>query len=126
MAGRNDVWELKQAAKWSLDLPERVRAVRALSGIAGQDALRALNEVKVTTVYEEIRNSCIEAIKSAHSASIAEKNIPGEKQEAVAPAKAPLRPRNAPAKKNKSAKRKPAQSTSRQSKKTDILRTKTL
>lgn len=59
-------WELKEAAKWSLDIKERKRAISELTEGYGAIALPALSEIKDTTVYEEIRSACIEAIKSAN------------------------------------------------------------
>ena len=58
-------WELKQAAKWSLSLQERIQAIQDLGSVFGKDALPALYEVKDTTVYEQVKAMCVEVIKSA-------------------------------------------------------------
>lgn len=58
-------WELKQAAKWSLQMHEKKRAIAKLLDDYGRGALPALSEIRETTVYEEIRKACADAIKSA-------------------------------------------------------------
>jgi hypothetical protein len=58
-------WELKQAAKWSLQVHEKKRAIAHLLHDYGRGALPALLEIRETTVYEEIKEACADAIKSA-------------------------------------------------------------
>jgi hypothetical protein len=62
------LWELKEAAKWSLSIEERKKAISDLVINYGENALEALSEVKDTTVHEEIKKACIEAIMSAKKA----------------------------------------------------------
>lgn len=62
-------WELKQAAKWSLNLPERIQAIQELGNLFGKDALPALHEVRDTTVHDQVKAMCIEVIKSAGKVS---------------------------------------------------------
>lgn len=57
-------WELKQAAKWASSVDERKKAVGDLSRNYGQDAIQALSEIRDVTVYEEIKQLCIDAIRS--------------------------------------------------------------
>lgn len=58
-------WELKEAAKWSLALDERKKAVAELISTYGEAALQVLSEIKDITVHDEIRKICMEAIMSA-------------------------------------------------------------
>jgi hypothetical protein len=68
MNGREDTfWELKQAAKWSLGLSERRRAINELAKTYRGGAIHALLEIKNTAVHEEIRQACMDAIKSVAS-----------------------------------------------------------
>lgn len=59
------MWELKEAAKWSLSLEERKKAVTDLINSYGEDAIQVLSEIRETTVYDEIRKACVEAMMSA-------------------------------------------------------------
>jgi hypothetical protein len=58
-------WQLKESAKWSLEVDERRRAIRALARGYGRDAIQAIEEIKDVSAYDEIKRACIEAIKSA-------------------------------------------------------------
>jgi hypothetical protein len=62
------LWELKEAAKWSLSIEERKKAISELVIKYGENALEALSEVKDTTVHEDVKKACIEAIMSAKKA----------------------------------------------------------
>jgi hypothetical protein len=61
-------WQLKESAKWSLEVDERRRAIRELVSGYGMDAIQAIEEVKDVSAYDEIKRACIEAIKSANNA----------------------------------------------------------
>jgi hypothetical protein len=61
-------WQLKESAKWSLEVDERRRAIRELVSGYGRDAIQAIEEVRDVSAYDEIRKACIEAIKSAKKA----------------------------------------------------------
>ena len=61
-------WQLKESAKWSLEVDERRRAIRELVSGYGRDAIQAIEEVKDVSAYDEIKRACIEAIKSAKKA----------------------------------------------------------
>lgn len=68
MTGKEDtLWELKQAAKWSLGLMERRDAIEQMARTYREGAIHALLEIKNTTVHDEIRQACIDAIKSVGS-----------------------------------------------------------
>src|SRR5262249_51219486 len=64
----NDVeetlWELKQAAKWSLGVEDRVRAVKEIARAYRGQGIPTLAEISVTAVHGEIRAACEEAIRS--------------------------------------------------------------
>jgi len=61
-------WELKESAKWSLDVRERRQAIEELASSYGRNAIEAISEIKDVSAYDEIRNACIAAIKSASRA----------------------------------------------------------
>ena len=61
-------WQLKESAKWSLEVDERRRAIRELARGYGSDAIQAIQEIKDVSAYDEIKSACIEAIKSAKKA----------------------------------------------------------
>jgi hypothetical protein len=61
-------WQLKESAKWSLEVDERRRAIKELVSGYGMDAIQAIEEVKDVSAYDEIKKACIEAIKSARNA----------------------------------------------------------
>jgi hypothetical protein len=71
------LWELKQTAKWSWDIEERKKAITDIAHDYGEEAIGVLSEIKDTTVYEEIRRACIDAITSAGKA----RDDPPEKQD---------------------------------------------
>jgi hypothetical protein len=54
--------ELKYTAKWSLKFEEKKRAIDELTYFAGK-AIPALTEIYNVTVYDEVKQACIEAIK---------------------------------------------------------------
>lgn len=58
-------WELKESAKWSLDVYERKQAIRELANSYGSEAIQSIVEIRDVAAYGEIRKACIEAIKSA-------------------------------------------------------------
>lgn len=58
-------WELKESAKWSLDVNERRRAIRQMANTYGKEAIQSIAEIRNVAAYDEIRNACIEAIKQA-------------------------------------------------------------
>lgn len=58
------VWELKESAKWSLDLNDRKRAIKLLASY-GPGAIQSIAEIRDVSAYEEIRKACIEAIRAA-------------------------------------------------------------
>jgi hypothetical protein len=90
MTGRDyDLWELKQAAKWSLDLSERIRAIEQLRNNFGEQAIEALSEIKETAVHDEIRSYCIEALKNAGRASVKETVIIVSEEPVAKPAAKP-------------------------------------
>jgi hypothetical protein len=62
-------WELKESAKWSLDVKERKRAIRELANSYGPSAMQSIAEIRDIAAYDEIRKACMEAIKSAAAAS---------------------------------------------------------
>jgi len=73
------LWELKEAAKWSLSLEERKKAIADLVNNYGENALPVLSEIKDTTVHEEIKKVCVEATMSAgkaHAEPAVKKEIP--------------------------------------------------
>jgi hypothetical protein len=84
-------WELKESAKWSLDVNERKHAIRQLAESYGPEAIQSIAEIRDISAYDDIKKVCIEAIKAA---SI---RRPGEKTNKSLPKKA---------KKRKKAKRK--------------------
>ncbi|HEU4605868.1 MAG TPA: hypothetical protein VFS46_06485 [Nitrososphaera sp.] len=53
--------ELKLAAKWSSDNYEKKQAVLQLLQ-CGDEALPAIKEVLAVTVYDDVKQTCIEAI----------------------------------------------------------------
>ncbi|GEM_PF-1921712 len=61
-------WQLKESAKWSLEVDERRRAIKELASGYGRDAIQAIEEVKDVSAYDEIKRACIEAIKSVKKA----------------------------------------------------------
>lgn len=68
------LWELKESAKWSLDVHERKQAIRELANTYGPEALKSIAEIRDVAAYGEIRKACIEAIKSA-SKGVTDKKI---------------------------------------------------
>ena len=57
-------YELKESAKWSLDVDERKKAIRLLASY-GPGAIQSIREIKDVTAYNEVKKACIEAIKTA-------------------------------------------------------------
>jgi hypothetical protein len=66
--------ELRYAAKWSPNIEEKKNAIRELASSFGERAIPVLNEIMGVTVYEEIKQACVEAIKTVREMS------PGQKQ----------------------------------------------
>ena len=65
-------YELKESAKWSLDVDERKRAIRTLAGY-GPIAIQSIAEIKDVAAYDEIKRACIEAIQTASGGSASRK-----------------------------------------------------
>ena len=65
-------WELKESAKWSLDVSERKKAIRLLASY-GPEAIDSIAEIKDVAAYDEIKRACIEAIKAASGRKTAPK-----------------------------------------------------
>jgi hypothetical protein len=78
-------WELKESAKWSLDVNERKHAIRQLAESYGPEATQSIAEIRDISAYDDIKKVCIEAIKAA---SI---RRPGEKTNKSLPKKAKKR-----------------------------------
>jgi hypothetical protein len=62
-------WELKEEAKWSLDVKERKKSIRMLADFYGPDAVQSIAEIRDVAAYDEIRKACIEAIRAVSSHS---------------------------------------------------------
>ncbi|MGI0037811.1 MAG: hypothetical protein ACRD99_05585 [Nitrososphaera sp.] len=60
----NRFWELKEAAKWSLDVNERKESIRMLAEYYGPQAVQSIAEIRDVAAYDEIRRVCIEAIRA--------------------------------------------------------------
>lgn len=60
-------WELKESAKWSLDVSERKNAIKQLAEYYGQDAIQSIAEIRDVAAYDEIRQACADAIKAETS-----------------------------------------------------------
>lgn len=65
LADSQEIRELKETAKWGMDR-EKKRAILALSRY-GNEGFSAIQEVLDLTVYPEIKQACIEAIRSVGS-----------------------------------------------------------
>lgn len=63
--GDEEFWDLKESAKWSLDVRERKRAIMQLANSYGLKAVQPITEIKEVAAYDELRKACIEAIKIA-------------------------------------------------------------
>jgi hypothetical protein len=57
------LFELKEKAKWSSDPEEKRAAIKELS-THGENAIFELQEIMSITAYDDIKNTCAEAIKS--------------------------------------------------------------
>jgi hypothetical protein len=68
----DSLYELKESAKWSLDVDERKKAIRLLAGY-GPSAIQSITEIRDIAAYDEIKKACIEAIKTASSQSVPRK-----------------------------------------------------
>lgn len=87
-------WELKQAAKWSLHVHEKKKAIAQLLDDYGRGALPALSEIRETTVYEEIKKACADAIKSAKKrADKGVRRVPVQKNSSHEKARASSKPK---------------------------------
>jgi hypothetical protein len=62
------LYELKESAKWSLDVDERKKAIRLLASY-GPGAIQSIKEIKDIAAYDEVKKACIEAIKTASGQS---------------------------------------------------------
>jgi hypothetical protein len=54
--------DLKQTAKWSTDSKEKEQAILQLRR-RGSEALPAIREILAITAYDEIKQTCVEAIR---------------------------------------------------------------
>jgi hypothetical protein len=70
---RTTLFELKEKAKWSSDPEEKKAAVKELS-MHGENAISELQEIMNITAYEDIKNTCAEAIKSMRAGGKVETN----------------------------------------------------
>lgn len=66
-------WELKEAAKWSLDVNERKKSIRMLADYYGPQAMQSIAEIRDVAAYDEIRRACIEAIRAVSTHKTARK-----------------------------------------------------
>ena len=66
-------WELKEAAKWSLDVNERKKSIRLLADYYGPQAVQSITEIRDVAAYDEIKRACIEAIRAVSSHKTARK-----------------------------------------------------
>ena len=71
LADSGEIRELKETAKWGMD-KEKKSAILELARY-GNEGFSAIQEVLDLTVYPDIRQACIEAIKSAHKTRAKEK-----------------------------------------------------
>ena len=60
-------WELKEDAKWSLDVNERKKSIRMLADYYGPEAVQSIAEIRDVAAYDEIKRACIEAIRAVSS-----------------------------------------------------------
>jgi hypothetical protein len=66
-------WELKEAAKWSLDVKERKKSISMLADYYGPAAVQSIAEIRDVAAYDEIKRACIEAIRAVSSGTAARK-----------------------------------------------------
>jgi hypothetical protein len=60
-------WELKEEAKWSLDVSKRKKSIRMLADFYGPAAVQSITEIRDVAAYDEIKKACIEAIRAVSS-----------------------------------------------------------
>ena len=60
-------WELKEEAKWSLDVSKRKKSIRMLADFYGPAAVQSIAEIRDVAAYDEIKKACIEAIRAVSS-----------------------------------------------------------
>ena len=63
MSEEKKIWQLKETAKWADDTEAKKTAINELSN-RGDTALSSLEEILNVTIHDDIKNICIEAIKS--------------------------------------------------------------
>jgi hypothetical protein len=63
LSGENELWELKETAKWSDNIKEKKMAINELS-LYEEDAIQYLDEIRNITIYDEIKEACREAIET--------------------------------------------------------------
>jgi hypothetical protein len=73
MSDKMTLFELKEKAKWSTDPEEKKAAIKELS-THGENAISELQEIMNISAYEDIKNACVEAIKSIQALSKVEVN----------------------------------------------------
>jgi hypothetical protein len=66
-------WELKEAAKWSLDVNERKKSISMLADYYGPAAVQSIAEIRDVAAYDEIKKACIEAMRAVSSGKTARK-----------------------------------------------------
>ncbi|HEU4822136.1 MAG TPA: hypothetical protein VFS97_01810 [Nitrososphaeraceae archaeon] len=71
MSDRNNLFDLKEKAKWSSDSEEKKTAIKELS-THGENAIFELQEIMNITAYDDIKSLCAEAIKSIQGSRKAE------------------------------------------------------
>jgi hypothetical protein len=57
------IWALKEEAKWARDTDSQMKAIREL-GTLGAIAIPSLEEIQAINTREEIKQCCIDSIKS--------------------------------------------------------------
>jgi hypothetical protein len=73
MSDKMTLFELKEKAKWSRDPEEKKTAIKELS-THGENAISELQEIMNITAYQDIKNTCAEAIKSIQARGKVEVN----------------------------------------------------
>jgi len=71
-ANSERIRQLKLTAKWSADNNEKKQAISQLINY-GDMALPAIQEVLTITVYDDVKQACIEAIRSLGGAALKNK-----------------------------------------------------
>ncbi|UVS68037.1 hypothetical protein [Nitrososphaera viennensis] len=80
-------YDLKERAKWSRDVEEKKAAIKQLSSL-GEKALPSLEEILSVTAYEDIKATCLDAIKSIKEGKEKEAAVVMDKQPSASTASA--------------------------------------